>query len=90
MRHLKAGRKLNRNASHRLALYRNLALALFVVSTFVAHLWILAAALFVGGWVLQFVGHAYEGKKPAFLTNLTHLLIGPLWIAHLAVQRRPS
>lgn len=29
MRHLKAGRKLGRNASHRLALYRNLAMALF-------------------------------------------------------------
>jgi len=29
MRHLKAGRKLNRNASHRLALMRNLSLALF-------------------------------------------------------------
>src|SRR6516162_956165 len=29
MRHLKAGRKLGRNASHRKALMRNLALALF-------------------------------------------------------------
>ena len=29
MRHLKAGRKLNRNSSHRLALYRSLAMALF-------------------------------------------------------------
>jgi large subunit ribosomal protein L17 len=29
MRHLKSGRKLNRNATHRLALKRNLALALF-------------------------------------------------------------
>src|SRR6266849_5512650 len=29
MRHLKAGRKLNRNATHRLALMRNLARALF-------------------------------------------------------------
>src|SRR5437763_16672133 len=29
MRHLKAGKKLSRNAPHRLALYRNLALALF-------------------------------------------------------------
>src|SRR2546430_12705791 len=28
MRHLRAGRKLGRNASHRLALYRNLTLAL--------------------------------------------------------------
>ena len=52
--------------------------------------WPVALAMFVAGWILQFVGHAYEGQKPAFLTNLTHLLIGPLWIAHLAVQRRPS
>src|SRR3954452_23803183 len=29
MRHLKAGKKLGRNGSHRLALYRNLAMALF-------------------------------------------------------------
>src|SRR5438270_5145430 len=29
MRHRRAGRKLGRNATHRLALYRNLALALF-------------------------------------------------------------
>jgi large subunit ribosomal protein L17 len=29
MRHRRAGRKLNRNATHRLALYRNLAMALF-------------------------------------------------------------
>ena len=29
MRHLKAGRKLSRNASHRRALFRNLALAVF-------------------------------------------------------------
>src|SRR5258708_19861350 len=29
MRHRKAGRKLGRNGTHRLALYRNLALALF-------------------------------------------------------------
>src|SRR5262245_40147272 len=29
MRHLKAGRKLGRNASHRRSLYRNLAMALF-------------------------------------------------------------
>src|SRR5947209_19288272 len=29
MRHRRAGRKLGRNATHRLALYRNLAMALF-------------------------------------------------------------
>ena len=38
-------------------------------------------ALFVLGWILQFIGHSvYEKKKPAFFTNFVHLLIGPLWI----------
>lgn len=45
--------------------------------------WWLALAAFVIGWVFQFVGHGYEGKKPAFLTNLVHLLVGPLWICSL-------
>jgi uncharacterized membrane protein YGL010W len=39
------------------------------------------AVIFVLGWVFQGVGHAvYEKKSPAFTQNLTHLLIGPLWI----------
>ncbi len=63
-------------------------LALYLLGNFVP--WQAGIALFVLGWALQFVGHAYEGKKPAFLTNLTHLLIGPLWVAQLAVRRRPS
>jgi uncharacterized membrane protein YGL010W len=38
-------------------------------------------ALFVLGWIFQFVGHSvYEHKSPAFLTNFLHLLVGPLWI----------
>ena len=37
--------------------------------------------LFVGGWILQFVGHSvYEKRQPAFLNNLVHLLVGPLWV----------
>lgn len=36
--------------------------------------------LFVIGWVVQFVGHYYEGKKPAFIDDLSGLLIGPLFI----------
>jgi uncharacterized membrane protein YGL010W len=43
-------------------------------------LW-LHVALFIGGWILQFIGHArYEKQSPAFLNNLLHLLVGPLWI----------
>ncbi len=37
--------------------------------------------LFIGGWILQFLGHLiYEKKSPAFLKNGQHLLIGPFWI----------
>ncbi len=36
--------------------------------------------LFVGGWALQLVGHAFEGKKPAFLDDLRGLLDGPLFL----------
>jgi len=44
--------------------------------------------LFVLGWVLQFVGHyVYEKKSPAFFQNVTHLLVGPLWILAKATGR---
>lgn len=36
--------------------------------------------LFVLGWVIQFVGHYYEGRKPAFVDDLMGLLIGPLFV----------
>ena len=37
--------------------------------------------LFVIGWVFQFLGHYYEGKKPAFFDDLANTLIGPLFVA---------
>lgn len=36
--------------------------------------------LFVVGWVIQFVGHAYEGRKPAFVDDLVGLIVGPLFV----------
>jgi uncharacterized membrane protein YGL010W len=43
--------------------------------------WLLVAAgLFVLGWVVQFIGHGFEGKKPAFVDDLVGLLMGPLFI----------
>jgi uncharacterized membrane protein YGL010W len=47
--------------------------------------WRWALALFVGGWVLQFVGHFIEGNQPAFFSNPAYLLAGPLWLARLAL-----
>ena len=39
-----------------------------------------AAIAFTVGWVIQFVGHYYEGKKPAFVDDLVGLLLGPLFV----------
>ncbi len=36
--------------------------------------------LFAVGWVIQFVGHWFEGRKPAFVDDLIGLLIGPLFL----------
>ena len=36
--------------------------------------------LFVLGWVIQFVGHIWEGRKPAFVDDLVGLVIGPLFV----------
>src|SRR5262245_7428784 len=32
--------------------------------------WSWFAVLFVGGWILQLVGHVFEGRKPALADNL--------------------
>ena len=36
---------------------------------------------FVVGWVIQFIGHYYEGRKPAFADDLVGLLVGPMFVA---------
>jgi uncharacterized membrane protein YGL010W len=44
-------------------------------------LWLGAGlGMFLAGWVIQFVGHYYEGRKPAFMDDLMGLAIGPLFI----------
>jgi uncharacterized membrane protein YGL010W len=37
-------------------------------------------AAFVVGWVLQFIGHYYEGRKPAFVDDIVGLLVGPMFV----------
>jgi uncharacterized membrane protein YGL010W len=36
--------------------------------------------LFVIGWTLQFIGHYYEQKKPAFADDVMGLMIGPMFV----------
>lgn len=48
--------------------------------------WRWAVALFVLGWIFQFIGHAIEGNQPAFFKNPVYLLIGPLWLVRRAAS----
>lgn len=77
-------------AIYYLMLHRSLAigmLAYLIVNLVVAHfltatdgILYIALALFVVGWVFQFIGHYYEKAKPAFVDDLSQFLIGPLFL----------
>lgn len=55
------------------------SLLLLIPSFFVARLWIFALSLFIVGWVLQFVGHYFEGKPPEFMKDWRFLFVGLRW-----------
>lgn len=55
------------------------SVVLGVVSIIVPKLWLLAAVLFVVGWIFQFVGHAAEGKPPEFMRDWRFLFVGLRW-----------
>ncbi len=56
-----------------------ISLGVAVAGIFVRGLWPYALGLFVFGWVLQFVGHAFEGKRPEFFHDWRFLLVGVRW-----------
>jgi uncharacterized membrane protein YGL010W len=47
--------------------------------------WVMSApllmpvVLFLAGWVLQFIGHAFEGKRPEFFHDWRFLVVGLRW-----------
>jgi uncharacterized membrane protein YGL010W len=56
---------------------------------------------FGGGWVIQLIGHAFEGRKPALVDNFFQIFVAPIFLAaevffalgykpalHAAVQKR--
>lgn len=56
-----------------------LAMALIQGATTTGWL-VIGVGSFVIGWVFQFVGHYYEGRKPAFVDDLVGLLVGPMFV----------
>jgi len=50
-------------------------------------LWMVSVSIFVVSWIIQFIGHEIEGKKPSFLKDVQFLLIGPAWLMHFIYQK---
>ena len=56
--------------------------ALSVAVLFAMGPWVLklSVAIFIGAWILQFIGHKLEGKKPSFFEDIQYLWVGPLFV----------
>ena len=51
------------------------------------HSWPIAVLAFIVGWIFQGIGHTvYEKRSPAFVKNLVHLLVGPLFVLNEALH----
>jgi uncharacterized membrane protein YGL010W len=57
-----------------------LDVALYTAPLGIAAWLALGLGLFVVGWIIQFLGHHYEGRKPAFVDDVIGLIIGPLFV----------
>ena len=55
------------------------SILLVIPAFFVGGLWRFALGLFVVGWVLQFIGHWFEGKPPEFMKDYRFLFVGMRW-----------
>lgn len=56
------------------------ALIVALVHSMQPHVLIACAAIFVFAWILQFIGHKIEGKKPSFFEDIQYLWVGPLFV----------
>jgi uncharacterized membrane protein YGL010W len=63
-----------------------LGIPLIVISiVWFAAAWMMSAPLlmpivfFLAGWALQFIGHAFEGKRPEFFHDWRFLFVGLRW-----------
>lgn len=64
-----------------------LAIANFLNLVFPGMLWLISLAVFVVAWIVQFIGHKIEGKKPSFLKDVQFLMIGPAWLMHFIYKQ---
>ncbi len=82
-----------------LRLSRSIAIGMLIVSAFILYgvKWVnlnledirlfVYLGIFVIAWIVQFVGHKIEGKKPSFIDDIKFLLIGPAWLLHFIYRK---
>jgi uncharacterized membrane protein YGL010W len=56
-----------------------LSIPFALAATFIPRLWAVPLGMFVVGWALQFLGHAFEGKPPEFFHDWRFLFVGLRW-----------
>ncbi|MFL6570112.1 MAG: DUF962 domain-containing protein [Burkholderiales bacterium] len=55
-------------------------LAELIAAAGAARAWTWCGALFVAGWILQLVGHVFEGRRPALVDNLFQIFVAPIFL----------
>ncbi len=55
------------------------SMPLFLACMLSPKFWMIPALMFVVGWILQFVGHAFERKVPEFFHDWRFLFVGLRW-----------
>jgi uncharacterized membrane protein YGL010W len=63
------------------------ALLLWLVQAMGMRVFSVSLGIFVGAWIIQFIGHKIEGKKPSFLEDLQYLWVGPLFVLSKLLAR---
>lgn len=39
--------------------------------------WTIVSVCFIGGWIIQFIGHVFEGRRPALTDNILQVFMAP-------------
>jgi uncharacterized membrane protein YGL010W len=68
-----------------------ISLLIALIGVFAPTVRALALALFIAGWIFQFIGHAFERKLPEFFHDWRFLFVGlGWWLVKAGFRRRSS
>lgn len=56
------------------------AIIIAILHSMGSYVLIASIVIFIGAWIVQFIGHKIEGKKPSFLEDIQYLWVGPMFV----------